>query len=124
LRLHKLQIDPNNIPAIHGKNYLTDLPRGELGRLISERIEIGQGHPVSSKEIVDFILECRKTSGAPPMIRASLSKQVTRRLNGLYREKKLVRHHPQQTHSYGWWTLASDVSPCVQSVNDVPDNIL
>jgi hypothetical protein len=28
LRLHKLQINPQNIPSIYGKNYLTDLPRG------------------------------------------------------------------------------------------------
>jgi hypothetical protein len=110
LRLHKLQIDPQNIPVIHGKNYLTDLPRGELSQLILERIEIGSGHPVSSKEIVDFILQNRKASGAPPMVRTSLSQKVTRRLNGLYQNKKIIPHHPRQTHLHGRWTLASDTS--------------
>ena len=118
LRLHKLQIDPQNIPPINGKNYLTDLPRGELSQLISERIGMAHGHPVSSKEIVDFILENRKASGAPPMVRTSLSQQVTGRLNGLCREKKLVRHHPQQTHRYGWWTLALDTSLDIRSEDD------
>jgi hypothetical protein len=124
LRLHELKIDPQNIPAIRGKNYLTDLPRGELSQLILERIGIAGGKPVSSKEIVDFILQDRKASGAPPMVRISLSLKVNRRLNGLYQNKKLIRHHPQQTHRHGWWTLASDTSQDIRTEGDDLDNIL
>lgn len=43
MRLHKLQIDPQNIPTINGKNYLTDLPRGEITLLIYERVKMGGG---------------------------------------------------------------------------------
>jgi hypothetical protein len=123
LRLHKLQIDPKNIPAINGKNYLTDLPRGELTSLIFESVGMARGQPVSSKEIVDFIVEHRKASNSQPMVRLSLSQQVTRRLNGLYQKGKLVRHHPQRTHRYGWWTLARNASQDIRSEGDDLDHI-
>lgn len=120
LRLHKLQIDPQNIPAIHGKNYLTDLPRGELSLLIFERVKMGCGHPVSSKEIVDFIVTCRQAAGTPPIPSASLAVKVTQRLNGLHRKGSLIRHHPQQTRTYGLWTL-SPTSPTQDTQNQVDD---
>lgn len=123
LRLHKLQIDPQNIPAINGKNYLTDMPRGELTVLIFERIRMGCGHAVSSYEIIDFIITCRQAAGTPPIPRASLSAKVTRRLNGLYRKGKLVRHHPQRTQSYGRWTLSSNTSQDIQIQVDDLDYI-
>ena len=124
LRLHKLQIDPENIPAINGKNYLTDLPRGELTSLIFERVGMACGQPVSSDEIVNFILERRKAAGMPPMIKASLSVKVGRRLKGLHWGGKLVRHHPQRTQRYGWWTLTLDTSQDIRSEGDGLDHNL
>ncbi len=115
LRMHKLQIDPQNIPSINGKNYLTDLPRGELTALIFERVRMGGGHPVSSNEIVDFIITRRQTAGTHPIPRASLSPKVRRRLNFLCNKGKLVRHHPQRTQVYGWWTLSSNTTQDIPS---------
>jgi hypothetical protein len=118
LRLHKLQVDPQNIPTIHGKNHVTDLPRGALTQLICERIEMGKGCPVSSEQIVDFILERRQATGERPIVRTFLSQQVTRRLNGLYWAKRLVRHHQQQTNHCGWWTLSSHTTQDTQTADD------
>lgn len=118
LRLHKLQIDPQNIPTIHGKNPVTDLPRGAVTEFIYERIEMGKGCPVSSEQIVDFILERRQATGKQPIVRTFLSKQITRRLNGLYRAKRLVRHHQQQTNHCGWWTIPSNLTQDIQTADD------
>lgn len=118
LRLHKLQIDPKNIPSINGKNYVTDLPRGELSLLIFERIKMGCGQPVSSKEIVDFIILCRQAAGASPMPRSSLSPKVSWRLKALCKEGELTRHHPQRTRFYGWWTLSSNITQDIQNQVD------
>jgi hypothetical protein len=82
LRLHKLQIDPENIPAIHGKNYLTDLPRGNLTVMICEKIRKANGLPASSKEVIDFVIERRLAEGAAPIPKISLSLEVRRRMNG------------------------------------------
>jgi len=124
LRLHKLQIDPQNIPPIHGKNHVTDLRRGVITQLIYDRIEMGKGNPVSSDQIVEFILNHRQASGEPPIVKTFLSKQVMKRLNGLCRAKRLIRHHPQKTTDYGWWTLQSGLTPDTQTANDVPGSSL
>jgi len=118
LRLHKLQIDPQNIPPIHGKNHVTDLRRGVITQLIHDRIEMGKGNPVSSDQIVEFILNHRQTAGEPPIVKAFLARQVKKRLNGLCREKRLVRHHPQKTTRCGWWTLQSGLTHDTQTAND------
>ncbi|MNK11155.1 hypothetical protein D3C87_291910 [compost metagenome] len=110
LRLHKLEINPQDIPPISGKNYLTDMPRGELTFLILERIRMSSGQPVSSSEIIDFIITSRQVAGIPAIPRASLSPMVRRRLNGLFHKGELVRHHPQRTQSCGCWTLSSDIT--------------
>jgi len=124
IRLHKLQVDPQNIPTINGNNQITDLPRGALTRLIYERIEIGNGQPVSSIEIVDFILEYLRASEKPPMVRIFLTRKVGRRLDNLARAGTLVRHHPQRTGRCGWWKLQSSLSQDTQTANDALDRSL
>lgn len=124
LQLHKLQVDPQNIPTINGRNQITDLPRGELTQLIYERIEIGNGQPVSSIEIVDFILEHLRTSGRPPMVRVFLARKVGRRIETLARAGTLVRHHPRKTNHCGWWTLQSSLTQDIQMANDALDRNL
>src|SRR5450830_1483170 len=76
LQLHKLKVDPQFIPTIHGLNDVTDLRYGELTQFILERLEIGKGQSVSSREIVDFILERMKTQGKPPVVKSFLSRRV------------------------------------------------
>ncbi|MDO9422454.1 MAG: hypothetical protein Q7T66_17470 [Herminiimonas sp.] len=123
MRLHKLQIDPQNIPTINGKNYLTDLPRGEITLLIYERVKMGGGEPVCSKEIVEHILAYRKATGASPIPSISLSLMVSRRMNGLCRKGRLVRHHPQKTGTHGLWTLCLDSSQDIQPEVGDPGHI-
>jgi hypothetical protein len=123
LRLHELKIDPQNIPPINGKNYVTDLPRGELSLLIFERIRMGCGQPVSSKEIVDFITALRQASGASAIPRSSLSAKVSWRLKALCKKGELDRHHSPRTRLHGWWTLASNVTQDIQNQVDDLDYI-
>jgi hypothetical protein len=122
LQLHKIQVDPQFIPTIHGRNYVTDLQHGELTRSIYERLDIGNDQPVSSKEIVDFIIERRKAQGKPPVVRAFLSHRVYKQLKNLHWRGKVVRHHPQKTNHCGWWTLATSSSLSTQSEVDALEN--
>jgi len=118
LQLHKIQVDPKFIPTIHGRNQVTDLRHGELTKYIMGRLEISKGQPVSSKEIVDFIVDSRLAQGEPPVVRAFLSRRVHARLKALHSEGKVVRHHPQKTRHYGWWTLALSSSQDTRTKDD------
>lgn len=115
LQLHEIQVDPQFIPTIHGRNHVTDLRHGELTEYIVERLETSKDQPVSSKEIVDFIVESRKVQGKLPVVRVFLSRRVHTQLKNLHWKGKVVRHHPQQTRHYGWWTLAPSFSQDIQT---------
>lgn len=107
LKLHKLKIDPQNIPTIFGRNCVSGLAHGDLTRLIYERLR-GEQLPISSSEIVDYILDNQRNSGRPPMARALLARKVHSCLKQLCANKKVVRHHPPKTTSCGLWTLSED----------------
>lgn len=124
LQLHKIQIDPQVIPTITGQNQITGLKRGELTQFIIERLKLGEGLPVSSSEIVTFILERRRADGKPPIVRVFLSRSVRNRIQALRRKGMVVCHHPQKTTRCGWWTLSSTPSPNTRAAIDDLDRNL
>lgn len=123
LKLHKLQIDPINIPVIRGRNPITDMRRGELTKLIYARIEKGNGEPVSSNLIVDAILAAREMAGAPVPVKVLLENQVRNRLKNLCRKGFVIRYHPPRTRSYGRWTLCEKIIQDIRTKGDDLDNI-
>lgn len=124
LQLHKIQIDPQVIPTISGHNHVTGLKHGELTQYIIARLKLGEGMPVSSKQIVDFILERRKAEGMPPIAKVFLSTSVHTRIKTLYHQGNVVRHHPVKTCRYGWWTLSPSLTPSTQTAVGAPDHNL
>lgn len=107
LKLHDLKIDPQNIPTIYGKNCVLGLAHGDLTRLVCERLR-GQQLPISSSEIVDYILDNQRRAGRPPMTRVLLARKVHACLKRLCANKKVVRHHEPKTTRCGLWTLSED----------------
>jgi hypothetical protein len=118
LQLHKLQVDPELIPTIYGHNRVTGMKHGELTRFIIERLKLGNDQPVSSVQIVDFILERRAAEGMPPLVRTFLSRSVQNRSKALYRQGIVVRHHPRNTRNHGWWTLSPTFNLSTLQVDD------
>lgn len=119
LSLHEVQIDPSLIPAIRPQKNRLNLPYGELTRLIYQRIRIGNGQPVCSKEIVDFVIHrypMLEKSDAKENIspEGKTKRRVHAQLKNLCSAGKLIRHHSAGSTQYGWWSLPSQAIQDIQ----------
>ncbi|WP_343741650.1 hypothetical protein [Herbaspirillum huttiense] len=124
LSLHEVQIDPSNIPIIYSKKQRIQLPYGELTRLIYQRIRMGNGAPVSSKEIVDFVIQqypFLETNDAKEGLKREdrVARRIHARLKTLCKAGKIERHHSKTSAQQGWWTLSSVFTQDTQIPGDV-----
>lgn len=107
LGLHDIEVDVSLIPPIRSQEVRINLPHGELTRTILLCLRINDGLPLSTDEIVAFIvarhadLEC---IASPATI---LRRSVRYRLKNLCREGLVVSHHARGGRQVGFWSLNS-----------------
>lgn len=112
LSLHEVQIDPSNIPVIYSKKQRIQLPYGELTRLVYQRIRMGNGAPVSTREIIGFVvqkypfLEANDTKEGVKR-EDRIARRIHARLKNLCKVGKIERHHSKTSALQGWWTLSN-----------------
>ncbi|MGO0792302.1 hypothetical protein ACTOWA_20765 [Herbaspirillum seropedicae] len=120
LSLHEVQIDPSNIPVIYSKKHRIQLPYGELTRLIYQRIRMGNGVPVSTREINDFVIlrhPFLQENDAKEGVKyeSKLSRRIHHRLKNLCREGKIERHHSKTSMQQGLWSLSTLLTQGIQN---------
>lgn len=122
LSLHEIQVVPENIPTILSHKHKCDMPYGEMAKSIYMKLSLSKGQPVSSKEIVAFVLERKAMLGFPSEeTKEDMKKvrmQVKRCLQRLHKKGGLVRYHPLMTRDPGWWSLSSDAIQDTQNATD------
>lgn len=112
LSLHEVQIDPSNIPVIYSKKQRIQLPYGELTRLVYLRIRMGNSDPVSTREIIDFVIQRHpflEENDAEEGVKREdrVARRIHARLKTLCKVGKIERHHSKTSTQQGWWTLSN-----------------
>lgn len=123
LSLHEVQIDTSLIPLIRSKKHRINLPHGELTRLIYQRISQGNGQPVCTNEIVDFITQrypiLEESNAEEKRVpEAKTHRRVQARLKNLCKIGKLTRHHSPTSAQHGQWSLSSEFIQDIQMSAD------
>lgn len=119
LSLHEVQVDPELIPIIRSKKNRIKLPYGELTRVMYLRIRMGNGAPVCTKEIVEFVIQrypflAETNTTEAQDSEAKIFRRVHARLKNLCKLGKITRHHSKTSTQYGWWSFSDQFNQDTQ----------
>lgn len=112
LGLHEIKINPEIIQPIRSQNAKRLLPYGKLTRSIFDSLKQAGGGPLSTDEIVKFIIYSNGlyiTAERVPEFREG----VRQRLKTLCKKGTVERLHPVKCRVEGSWTLPQDVTKLI-----------
>lgn len=108
LGLHEIKVQVEHIQPIRSHYVRLNLPRGDLTKSILLCLRLREGAPARMGEIVSFIEARHGDLSASVGNRGVFHRSVHNRLKALFREGRLMRHHPPSSNTEGLWSLADD----------------
>jgi hypothetical protein len=109
LDLHDIKIDVNLIKPIASNSYRLNIPHGELTKSILTCIRLHGGkNPVAKSIIHNFVVARHFDFDADEIPHEQVSLSIKRRLNCLYHDGLLLRHHSSNTNEYGLWSFSPE----------------
>ena len=116
LKLHKIQVDVENIKPIRTKMTRLKFPYGYINNLVLTYLRSRNDDvPVHKSEIVNFVFNKQFEFDPQTATLSQVSKSVGQALARLCVLGHVIRHHDSVTNDEGLWTLVDYLKPTAQN---------